>query len=894
VNGWERRFVEWLIGRSVASPWRETTLGDLDEEYADEALRRGPSAARRWYRWQTLGLVAGAARRSVRDLTSSVAPFLYVGDRPMRTLFQEIRTATRALAHQPGLVLVVMLTLALGVGVNASTFSMIDALVLRPYALPNADRLTMLTEYAPADEERQQSVSPANYYDWRRQAASFDRLAAFEWWWANLAGGSEPEHVLGFQVTGEFFDAVGVRPALGRLIGPADESWGHDHVVVLSDELWQRRFGARADIIGETIRVEGEPYVVIGVAPPGFDFPMRAALWGAYGASPERAKTRDSRSLTVIGLLKAGTTLHQAQAEMSLIGRTLRERYPVANRQREVQVYTLAYGLMDIGLPSILELVQAGALFVLLIAGLNISNLLLARSTDRQREIALRLALGAGRARVVRQLVLESALMGLASVPAALGCAWLAMQLVKQAMPARLERYVEGWQQLGVDGRLVVATTIFALVAAVLVSLIPAVRATRLDPNISLREGGRSATAGRGRHRLQSLLVVGEMALVLPLLVASALATVGAERFGHGPQGYEAAGVLTLQTALPAVTYADAAAQRQFTDRLLDQVGRVPGVASAGMVSILPATGQNSSRPIEIDGSAAAHGQDLPMLPLRITSARYFETMRIPVLQGRAFTEADREAAEPVAIVSRAMAQQFWLGGASVGQRFRMVQDPKTPGPWLTVVGVVGDTVDDWFSRRNAPMFYVPYRQFPTMHPALVVRSASGDPTALGAAVLQALHQVDRDEPASDVMSMEQLLRDKTAGLVVVGGMMGVLGSLALALAVVGLYSLLAYVVSRRRHEIGIRMALGADRGRVLRLTLRQAGVLMAVGIAIGLGLAMLLAKAMEGALFGVVTLEPRMVVAVVLALVVTTLAASVVPARRATQTDPAVALREI
>jgi putative ABC transport system permease protein len=893
MTRWPTQVARWVIARSVDAPWRETTLGDLDEECAERHAANGPVAAQLWYAGQAVMLALQAVGRGLSRLVAASKAVLPGGSRPMGTVPQEIRTTVRALRRQPGLALVVAITLALGVGVNAATLSMLDALVLRPLSLADADRLTMVAEATDGNDDRQESVAPANYYDWRREATSFDRLAAYAWWWVNLAGGSEPEHVLGFQVTGDFFEAVGARPALGRLIAPSDEVWGHDHVVVLSDQLWRRRFGARPDVIGQTIRVDGAPYTVIGVTLPTFDFPMRADLWGPLGASPERVADRTGQSVTVIGRLGPGKTLAGAQSEMTVLGDRSRLSHPVENRGRTVRVYTLAYGLMDIGLPSILGLVQAGALLVLLIAGLNVSNLLLARSADRRREFSVRLALGASRARLVRQLVIESAVMGLAAVPAALACAWVATRLLRNAMPPRIERYVSGWHNLGVDGRLVLATTVLAVLASCLVSLIPAIRASGLDPNTALKEGGRSATAGRARQRLQSALVVGQMALVLPLLVASTLATIGAERFGHGPQGYDPTGVLTLQTALPESTYADDATQRAFTERLLDRVAAVPGAASVGMINFLPASGSDRSAPIEIDGVPRV-GPPNAKVSQRIISGRYFDTLRIPLLEGRAFTAADQASTQPVAIVSQAMARRSWPTGPAMGRRFRVVDDVTHPGPWLTVVGIVGDIVDDWYSRRNAPMFYQPFEQSVTTHPALAVRAAAGgDPTALAPAVLRALHDVDPDEPASDVMSMDQLLHDRTTGIVVVGGMMGVLGGLALALAVVGLYSLLAYFVARRQYEIGIRMALGAGRTRVLWLTLRQAWSLSAVGIAIGLGLAFLLAQAMESALFGTVALEPAMVAAVVGIVLGTTLVASLVPARRATRTDPVTALRE-
>jgi putative ABC transport system permease protein len=881
---------EPLARRAVRGrPWAETVLGDLREEFSEVAARRGRRLAELWYAGQALRLATGALGRAAAGMSVSLRSALFVGDRPMRTLWQETRFAARALRRQKLMSAAVVGTLALGLGANGAAFSLLQALVLRPFSFAGVDRVALISEYSAQDPFPRESVAPANFLDWRRQADDFDRMAAFAWGEVNLSGSDAPERVTGFNVTANFFDVVSAAPTAGRLFDAVDMTPGHDHVVVLGDALWRRDFGGRADVIGQPIRLDGEPYTVVGVAAPGFTFPLGAELWRPYTLTPGVMADRHDRRLTVIARLRPGSSFDDAQAQMAVIGARLKQAYPVDNGPYTPRVQTLAAGMIDPGMPEILGMIQAGALLVLAIGAANILSLLLAYGWDRQREIALRLAVGGSRVRVVRQLVVESLVLGASSVPVAFGVARVALSAFKMALPARVLPFVPGWNDIGLTPEVLTVIVGGAALTTACLGLLSALHASRPDLSATLREGGRTIAGGGSPQRVRRLFVVAQMALVLPLLVAAGLTAVGAYRFAEGPQGYDPAGLFVLQTTLPARPYAGAEARRQFADRMIAGAAALPGVEAAGTVNLMPNSDANTSRQIEIDGHPAADPAHPPEVPFRTASAGYFAAMRIPVLEGRAFSAADSPEAAPVAVVSRAMAEKFWPHEDAVGRRVRVLDGGR--GPWLTVVGVAGDVIDDWFSFRNSPMLYVPVAQQPSFTVTLLART-EGDPAALASAVRGVLRGIDPNQPPTLVTTAAQMLRDRTAGLRAIGAIMATLGALAFLLATVGIYSLMAYYVAQRRHEIGVRMALGATRGEVFRSALGHAGRLSAVGLGLGLALAWLSSRLVEGVLFGIVTISPVLVAALALGLLAAALLASAVPAHQAARVDPAASLR--
>ena len=845
-------------------------LGDLEEEL--------PRRGRAWYARQAIAIAAHAAlRRSV----TPAAPHRH-GDVFMRTWLTEIRYGWRSLRKRPMVTLTVGATLALGLGANAAIFNTIDRLVLRPYPFADRDRVVMLAETGPGLEFRKESVSPANFLDWRQQSGAIANLVAASWWDANLLDRNDPERVQGSLVTAGYFDTLGVRPVLGRGLVRDDETFGRHHVVVLSDELWRRRFDGDPSIVGRRITIDGEPYQVVGVAPPRFSFPDGASLWAPLAFDPKTAPRRDARYLTVFGRLAPGRTFADASSQMKVIATRLAQQYPDANRDHGIGVYTLSQGMLDEGTGSILSLWQASAFVVLLIACANIANLLLARAAERRREIAVRLALGASRWRVVRELLTESVMLALLAVGPAIGFAWIALYLMRIAMPANIVRFVPGFEALGPDFRLLGFTLVLALLTACLFGVLPAIQAARGKVSDALKEGGRTAT---GRQLLRRAIVIAEIAIALPLLVAAGLGVLGTNRFLNGPQGYDSGGVLTMKVVLPDRSYPDDAARRLFAERAVREVAAVPGVTLAAVVNNAPGSGSSASRTVEIDGHPAADPKNLPAVEYRVVTPDFFDVLRIPLVRGRIFNSADRETTAAVGVVSESMARKYWPNADPIGRRL------KVGGAWVTVVGISGDIIHDWFIRRNVPTLYRPFSQAPSDYFGVMLRTG-GDPAALGSAVRQALLRVDRDQPVFEMMTMKRQLHERTIGLQYLSAIMATFAVLALFLAAVGFYAVIAYLVAQRRHEIGLRIALGASGADVIRHTVGQAFTLTLIGTVLGLAISIALARVMESALLGIASSDVRVFGGFAGVLMGAALLAGYLPARRAAAIDPMIALR--
>ena len=862
----------WLVRRALrTAAEREMVLGDLQEELS----RFGPV----WYWRQALSIaVHASARRAPRDRTSPTS-----GDSLMCTVMKDVQYAWRALFKRPLLTLTVAITLGLGLGANAAIFNLIDRLVLRPYPLDDPDSMVLLSETGPRLQFKQEAVSPANFFDWRAQTQTLTSLSAHAWWDANLVERGDPERLPGFQITSGYFEAMRVQPALGRTFVRDDETFGRHRVVMLSDALWKRRFDGDPSVLGRTIIVDGEPHQVIGVMPPRFSFPEGSQIWAPIAFDPKAPRRRDVRYMTAIGRLQAGATLEDAQAEMSVLAARLAREYPTANRDYGVRVYTLTQGMLDEGLGPILSLWQASAIIVLLIACANIANLLLARAAERRRETGVRLALGASRGRIVRESLTESALLALIAVPPALGFAWISLYLIRVSMPANILRFVPGFESLGPDLRLVAFTVGIALLTACVFGVLPALQAAASSVTDTLKEGGRTST---GRQRLRRAIVIAEISIALPLLVAAGLGVIGTSRFLTGPQGYDPDGLLTMKLVLADRVYPDDASRRQFVANAIEALRGVSGVQDAAAVNNMPTSGSNSSRAIEIEGQPVPDSNHLPSVDFRAATPAYLSTIGIPILRGRNFTTADREDGQPVVIVSDSMARKFWPDEDPLGRRVRLRN-----GPWMTIVGVSGDVIHDWFNRRNTPAFYRPFDQAPTDHLGLLIRT-TGDPASLAPDARRALLGVDPAQPVFEVMTMRRALHERTIGLQYLASIMSVFAAIALLLATVGLYALITYLVAQRRHEIGVRMALGASGRDVVQLTVGQSLRLTLTGTAIGLVLSVALSRLMEAGLLGIATSDARVFAGFAAVLIATALLAGYLPARRAAAIDPIAALR--
>jgi putative ABC transport system permease protein len=866
----------------------DEVIGDLHEEFIARAARRGRAAAGAWY-------TAHAVRLAARWLATRTGPPRIhdphprpPGDAIMRSLIADAHHAVRLLTKRPGPAALVVLTLSLALGANAAIFQVIDALILRPFTIADIDRLALIAETGPEFTlDLQETVSPANFADWRKQTDVFEQLAAFDWWEVNLASNEEAERVAGFRVTANFFDALGVQPALGRPFTAAEETVGNHRRVILSHALWQRRFSGDRAILRRTVLIDSVPHEVVGVAAEGFNFPLGSDIWSPLALTSKEAEARSSRYLTVIGRLARGKSVNDAHAQIAVVAERLAQQYPESNKGHGAKVLTLVAGMRDQGLGPIVVLWQASALFVLLIACANIANLLLARGAERQRELAVRAALGAGRLRMIRELLVESLVLAFAAVPLALGFAWIGIRLIRINLPPRLIRFVDGWQTMDVDLRLVWFTILLASVTSVIFGLLPALRASRPALLDTLKDGSRGATAGRNRQWIRRALVAGQVALALPLLVASTLSAMGAQRFLHGDQGYEPNGLLMMMAELPRAVYETPESRRRFVENASAKLRELPGVENVGLTNNLPTGGGNAGRALTVEGAPPVDPANPPYVDYRTITPSLLESMRTPVRRGRAFTAADSDSGQPVVIVSQSLASRYFGDSDPLGKRIKLGDSP-----WLTIVGISGDVIHNWFGRRNAPTAYRPYAQAPSFGLCLVVR-AQGDLAALTQPAQSAVRAVDPALPLFMVMPMQQALAERTIGLQYVAAIMAVFGAIALLLAVVGVYSLMAFMIAQRTHEIGVRIALGATRGNVLSLTVRQSAMMALWGVAIGLALSFGVGRALGALLTGIISGDLRVSVGLAAILLGAAVAAGYLPARRAASIDPVVALRD-
>jgi putative ABC transport system permease protein len=809
----------------------------------------------------------------------------------MSQLVRDLRFALRSMVKSPGVSLLMIGTLAVGLAANGVIFNMLDSMVLRPFDYPNTSRLVRLWETGPGiDDIDRENVSPANLLDWQAQAkGAVVEMIAIDPWETNLRTDGASEHVEVAAVSPRFFEALGVAPAAGRAFAAEEAQKGQDRRLILGDALWRRSFGGQP-MVGRTVTLNMEPYEVVGIAPPRFQFPDGVQAWVPLTLPAAAEARRDQHYMTVLGRLADGGTMDQARAELAVVARRIEKDHPQTNTGRGVAVGSFNLGFGDPVTTDILVIFQAAAVLVILIACVNVANLILARGAERQREMALRLALGAGRARIIRQLLTEGVVTAMAAVALSMPLVALGARTIRDNMPAEILRYLPGWEHLGADGRTLVFSGVLAVLAAAVFSTIPARRAWAASLSDVLHDGGRGTTVGGPRQRGRNALVVFQMAAALVLMATAGLAVRSAQGLLHGPQGYDPDRLLTFEVRLSDRTYADPARRLTFVRDVRERLGRLPGVTDVTTANVLPARPGNNWQGVEIEGQPLAKDADPPSVDARWVEPNYFATMRLPVVQGRGIEESDVEKSVPAVVVSRSFAQRFWPGQDATGRRFRAV-DPARETPWLTVVGISGDVVHQWVMRRNYPTMYRSLRQEPRTRLAFAMRT-TGDPDALIPAVGRALRDVDPDQPADDVLSMRRAIARGTIGIQYIAGIMSAFGVLALMLALSGVYGILSYRVSLRTTEIGVRMALGATRRDVLALTLGQAARLSAIGLAAGAALAFGMARVLSSALRGAVSSDPTMVGMTTVVLALAALVAAWIPSRRAIGIEPATALR--
>ena len=883
---------EWL--RILASKIRALlSKRRLDEDFAEElqthlAILTNENIGR----GMTLEEASGAARLRLGGLTQLGEAHRELRGLPLvETLFEDIRYALRTLQKSPGFTVVAVLTLALGIGANTAIFSMARGFLLKPLSLPHLDRLVAIGELQANDRNDTIRVSPANYLDWASQSQSFERISAFYWESVNLSSVGAPQEAQGIHVSTDFFEALGVKPLLGRTFLPEEDRAGHDQEVVLTRGLWERQFGGDQKVVGKTVRINGRPYTVVGVMDKDCKFPQTVELWVPLALDPKAQHNRNDRYLQAMAHLKPGVAREKAEAEIKTISLRLSERYPQTNRDWSAQVIPLREYAMFRGSAPFLFLLMGAVGFVLLIACANVANLLFARAMGRRREIAVRAALGATQWRVVQQLLSESLVLGLLGAGAGLLLAQWAIYMIRANMPPELERFVSGWDQIRLDSPVFVYAMAVAAAAGVSAGLAPAFQSRRPDLNEMLKEGARNSSDGRSGRRLRSAFVVAQVSLALVLMVGAGLMVKGFRALLDTNRRFQPESLLTLRLILPDTpAFKDPHHRAAFYKETLRQLATLPGVRSVAMVTGFPFSGLMNNGIFSIDGQPPTGAGAQRFAVTKDISPNYFETMGAPFVAGRMFSDLDGPDSAPVALVSERLAKLYWPNESPLGHRIKMGAEGSSD-PWLTIVGVVGDIKYAWGSSSPEPTVYQPYSQAPQYYMAFGLRTA-GDPASLVSAARFAVARVSTDQPIFEVKTLDGVIRENSLPIAYVAVMMAVAGVLALLLASVGVYAVMAYSVAERSHEIGVRMVVGARPAEVMQLVLRRGFRLMLLGFALGLPCAFGLAYLEANLLTGVSAKDFWTLSWVSALLAAVSLLACYIPARRAIRVDPMVAMR--
>jgi putative ABC transport system permease protein len=876
-----------LLGARIRE-W--VAMGRLEEEFSreleehltlltDENLRRGMTTeeARRAARVRLGGITQ--LRETHRELHGWIA---------VESFLQDVRYALRTLLKSPGFTLVCALTLGLGIGASTAIFSVVNGVLLRPLPYPNHERLVRIGERHPGNGcglcGGFGNTTYANFNDLERAASTVENVSAFREWSFNLTSGGEPEQVPGALVSGKFFAALGSKPALGRILTPEDDAPGADnHVVVLNYALWQRRFGADRGVIGKTLQINAENYRVLGVMPRGFAYPEKSEVWCPLVPRGEFRDNRRAHLLTILADLRAGRTIGNAQEELAAIGERIEKQNAGEDPDMVLITVSLKKSMVEPVQPALMVLVFAVGL-LLVMACANLANLLLARAAAREKEFSLRSALGAGRLRLVRQLLTESFILAMLGAGVGLGIAAWSLQFIAALDSQEMPRFGE----ISIDWRVLGFTLLVSWFSGLLFGSAPALSGAKADLNISLKEGA-GVSSGASRRGASRALIVPQFALAVVLLVGAGLLGNSFVRLLRVNPGFNPSGVLAVQLFLSPAEYPEGNVRGALVlQQILQNVRSIPGVRSAGLVTALPIAG-GASTDFIIERRPLPPANDEPSADIRSADPGYFQTMGIPLLAGREFTEADNSTARRVMVINQTMARQYWPNDGPIGQHVTM----KDWGPPLTgeIVGVVGDVKTNGLDEAVGPMIYWPHFQFPELFNTIVVRS-DGEPSRLLSAVKTAVWAVNKNQAISKIDTMEQVLSESLARRRLYMILLGVFAGAALLLAGVGIYGTVSYSVSQRIREMGIRIAIGAERGDVLRLVLGQGARAALLGILVGIGTAVALTRLMASLLFGVSATDPFTFAGVAVLLTLVALVACYIPARRAMRVDPMVALR--
>ena len=799
----------------------------------------------------------------------------------MESVLRDLKFALRSLLKRPGFAAVAVVTLSLGIGANTAIFSVVNAVVLRPLPYRNPEQLVTILH------DGSKPVAPANYFDLAAQNRSFASIAAAQWWEPNLAGTDQPEHLRGLQLTARMFQVLGVSPALGRTFNEDEDQAGHERVVVLSHRLWQRRFAGDPGVIGRQVALDGEGYTVIGVMPPDFRFApfwaTNAELWSPLNLAA-RANDRGGQSLRVFARLKPGVTRSSAQAEVATIFRRLEQTYPENNKGLVLAVEPLHEQVVGKTRPALLILFGAVS-FVLLIACANVANLMLARASSRQKEIAVRTALGASRTRIARQLLTESLLIALIGGAVGLLLSVAGMKALLALGPDSLPRL----QTISVDLPTLGFTFGLSVFTGVLFGLAPVLQARKWNWHDSLKESARGSSAGRSGVNARRVLVISEVALAVMLVIGGALMVRSFARLRAVDAGFAPNNLLTMTISLAGSAHSTPEKRTAFFSELLQRIESVPGVQSASAINHLPLSGDVWTLLFTIEGRPVPGPGEKQGAVYRIVQPEYFRTMGATLLKGRDFTPHDNDAAPAVVIINDVFAKRYWPNEDPLGKRIEVGDGGVNP---REIVGIVKGLKQSQWTTEPSPEMYLPHLQSPTPRALTLVARGNGDPLALVAAVEKQVWSIDKNVPVSEIKTMEEVVAGSIEQQRFNLFLLGLFAFIALLLAVVGIYGVISESVAARTHEIGIRMALGARGSDVLRMVVRQGMALSAIGIAIGLTGAFWLTQFMSGLLYEVSPTDSGTFLFIPLVVALVVLCACLIPARRATKVDPLIALR--
>jgi len=807
-------------------------------------------------------------------------------------MLNDLRFALRQLRKSPAFAITAVLTLAIGIGANTAIFSVMDAIVLRPLAVPDMNRVVTVYEAQGQDPTGDwPATSLGNYEDWARQSRSFENLAVRTGEDLTLTGAGDAARVRAAAVSPNFFDLLRSHPLMGRVFLPDESQPGRDGEVVLSYGYWQRHFGGDAGIVGRHVELNGRACAIVGVMPKNFGFPSDAELFLPLAATPKQMQDRTDRRYLVIGRLKRGVSVGAAQAEMKGIAARLAKAYPATNLGWNLHVTPLLDNVNGTLTPLYMRMIMGATIFVLLIVCANLANLQFARGLGRHNEMAVRTALGAQRYRLLRQLLAESVLLGLVGAAVGLLLAKLDLQFLVDTMPPLIARYVAGWSHIELNGRVLAISLALAVGAGLVSGLAPSLESLRLNLVDQLKAGGRTSTGSKRTHRLRNIFVVAQIALAVALVVGATLMVKGLDSMFHRSDKYRPRHVLTFNVTLPAEHYGTAQKEAEWYARSLDKIQSLPGVKSAVITSGLPEGNDGIwDDSFKIDNQPVVPGKIQTAARMAV-SPGYFSALGIPVVDGRAFTNSDGLNTTSVAIVSRKFAAQYFPGTSALGHKIRLGVERNSNNPLVTIIGIADDVQYQWTDSSAEPAIYLNAMQIPPDSARYAVLT-DGDPLSLAPDVRRALGSLDPALPLDAMQTYAEYVREGLIGLTNASDMMGADAVIALLLAAIGIFGLMANLVGERRREIGVRLTMGASRQDVKRMFLRRAGILCGVGITIGIVMAAVLARAMANLLFGVRPGDIAVFVTTVVSIAGIALLSAYLPARRASLVDPVESLR--